>query len=155
MSGTMDTTARIQVAFFDVGGTLVGNSRDWIPEAQGTLDALREKGVRLGLISNTGDLSRPAILNLLPVDFDLGLFDDELILFSSEVNIAKPDPAIFQLAIMRAKVSARQCLFCTEEASHVLAAEQEGMHTITVRKPPNSDIGELVAKLTASGLLSG
>jgi HAD superfamily hydrolase (TIGR01509 family) len=149
----MSSESFIKVAFFDLGGTLVLSQRDWIPGAQETLAKLRDKRVRLGLISNTNDLLRPAILNLLPVDFDLGLFDDELIIFSSEVHVAKPDPEIFRLAIRRANVSPGECLFCTEELSHVLVAKQEGMNTITVRKPPDSDIRDLVAKLTSIGLL--
>jgi len=107
----------------------------------------------LGLISNTDDLSRPAIINLLPEDFDLGLFDEELVIFSSEVHVAKPSPEIFRLAIGRTDVSPSECLFCTEELSHVMAAKQEKMQTVIVRKPTDSDIGELVDKLTVLGLL--
>jgi putative hydrolase of the HAD superfamily len=149
----MNNTAFIKIAFFDLGDTLIGSNRDWIPGAQETLAGLREKHVRLGLISNTGDLSRSAIINLLPVDFDFNLFDERLIVFSSEVNFTKPGPEIFQLSIERAGVNPGQCLFCTEELSHATAARQENMQAFTVRRPPNSDIGELIDKLTASGLL--
>jgi len=149
----MGSIAFIKVAFFDLGETLVGNNKDWIPGAQETLAKLREKHVRLGVISNTDDLQRSAILDRLPKDFDLGIFEKELIIFSSEVHVAKPNPEIFRLAIQRAYVKASECFFCTEDPSHVRAAQNEGMRTITVRKPPNSDIRELVDNLTASGLL--
>src|SRR5215470_9601169 len=105
----MNDTTFIKVALFDLGGTLVGNNRNWIPGAQGTLVQLSEKQVRLGVLSNTGDLSRPAILALLPEDFDLGIFEEGLIIFSSEVHVAKPDPKIFQLAILRASVPPAEC----------------------------------------------
>ena len=151
----MSNTSFIKVAFFDLGETLVGNNKDWILGAHGTLAKLSEKQIRLGVISNTGDLSRPAILDLLPEDFDLGIFEEQLIIFSSEVHVAKPDPEIFRLAIQRSGVKSTECLFCTEELSHILVAQQAGMQTVIVRKPPNSDIGELIGMLVGRGLLPG
>lgn len=151
----MSNTSFIKVAFFDLGGTLVGNNKDWIPGAHETLAKLSEKQIRLGLISNTGDLLRPAILDLLPEDFDLGIFEEELIIFSSEVHVAKPDPEIFRLAIRRSGVKPTECLFCTEELSHILVAQQEGIQTVIVRKPPNSDIGELIGMLVSRSILPG
>ena len=139
----------IKVAFFDLGGTLVGGNRDWIPGAKETLYKIREKGIRIGLISNTKNLSRSEILAILPQDFDLNLFKNELVIFSSEVHIEKPDPKIFQLAIQRAAVKPGECLFCTEELAHITAAKQEGMQTALVKAPPNSDIGTLVERLTS------
>jgi HAD superfamily hydrolase (TIGR01509 family) len=151
----MSNTSFIKVAFFDLGGTLVGNNKDWIPGAHETLGKLSEKQIRLGVISNTADFLRPAILDLLPEDFDLGIFEEELIIFSSEVHVAKPDPEIFRLAIRRSGVKPAECLFCTEELSHILVAQQEGMQTVSVRKPPNSNIGELISMLVGRGLLPG
>src|SRR4051812_953356 len=92
---TVDGRKDISVAFFDLGGTLVGKNRDWIVGAPGTLTALRARDVRLGIISNTGTLLRPAILQLLPLDFEMGLFDQELLIFSSEVGTEKPNQSIF------------------------------------------------------------
>jgi len=151
----MSDTNFIKVAFFDLGGTLVANNRDWILGAQGTLARLSEKQVRLGVISNTGDLSRPAILDLLPEDLDLGIFEEGLIIFSSEVHVAKPDPEIFRLAIRQAGVQPAECLFCTEEPSHLLVARQEEMQTARVGTAPGGDIGELVGVLVSRGLLPG
>jgi len=149
----MHNTTFIKVAFFDLGGTLIGNNRDWIVGAQNTLVKLRAKHIRLGIISNTDKLSRPEILALLPPDFDMSLFERNLVLFSSEVKVKKPDPHIFLLAIERARVTASECLFCTEERDHITAANHVGMQTVKVRKLPNSDIGELSEKLTTAGML--
>jgi FMN phosphatase YigB (HAD superfamily) len=143
----------IKVVFFDLGGTLVGNNRDWIPGAQSTLTKLNEKQILLGLISNTGDLRRPAILDLLPEDFDISIFKEELVIFSSEVHVAKPDPAIFRLALQRVGIKPTECLFCTEELSHILVAQQEGMQTVSIRKPPESNIEELINILIDKCLL--
>ena len=150
----MNITASIKVVFFDLGGTLVGNKRDWIPGAQDTLCKIRHMGIRLGLISNTKDLSRPEILEILPKDFNMSLFENELVIFSSEVHVEKPDPQIFKLAIKRADVKPSECLFCTEELPHILAATQEGMQTSLLQKSSNSDIGNLVERLMPAGLFS-
>jgi len=151
----MNIISCIKVAFFDLGGTLVGNNRDWIPGAPDTLSKMHQRGIRLGLISNTKDLSRAEILELLPEDFDMTLFQNELVIFSSEVHVEKPNPQIFKLAVKQAGVKPTECLFCTEELPHILAAEQEGMQTALVQAPPNSDIGTLVERLTSQGLLIG
>lgn len=145
--------AFIKVAFFDLGGTLVGDKRDWIPGAKDTLSKMLQKGVRLGLISNTKNLSRPEILEILPKDFSMSLFENQLVIFSSEVHIEKPDPQIFKLAIMRAGVQPSECLFCTEELPHILVAKQEGMQTALLQAPPNSDVEKLTERLTSEGLL--
>src|SRR5262245_19039504 len=113
MSNTTNHTKIIKAAFFDLGDTLITGDREWVPGAQETLEQLCSKNVLLGIISNTGDLSRAAIENLLPADFDLSLFNQGLLIFSSEVHVTKPNPAIFRLAIQRAGLSPQECLFCT------------------------------------------
>ena len=149
----MHNSTFIRVAFFDLGGTLIGNNKDWISGAQNALAKLGAKQIRLGIISNTGNLSRPKILALLPTDFDMGLFESKLVVFSSEVHVEKPDPKIFLFAIKQASVKPGECLFCTEEIAHILAAQHVGMQTVRVQKPPHSDIGKIVEKLTAAGML--
>lgn len=149
----MNDTTFIKVAFFDLGGTLIGNNRDWIPGAQKTLARLSAKQVRLGIISNTGTLSRPEILELLPPDFNLGIFEEDLVIFSSEVDLKKPDPQIFRLAIKQAGVQAAKCLFCTEDPSHLQAAHDEKMEIALVGPAPGDDIGQLVDVLVSRGLL--
>jgi putative hydrolase of the HAD superfamily len=107
----------------------------------------------LGIISNTGKLSRSDILRPLPSEFERGLFDQDLVIFSSEVGVAKPDRGIFLLAIERAQIAPPECLFCTEEEAHISAARDVGIQTMKVREPPSSDIGELVDRLIARGML--
>jgi HAD superfamily hydrolase (TIGR01509 family) len=135
----------IRVIFFDLGDTLVTTRpRAWLPGAQALLKSLRQAGFRLGIISNTGNLAtRDAILEVLPADFDLAVFEEQLVLFSSEVKKEKPDPLIFEKAVARAAVPANQCLFVTENIVDTLMAQHVGMRTIRVQTDPNSDLAEL------------
>lgn len=137
-----------KVLFFDLGDTLITANRQWVPDAKGTLTQLRDKGFRLGLISNTGNLSRAQLVaQILPPDFDLNLFEAGLVIFSSEVHLEKPDPRIFRKALQQAHVPAKESLFCTEELRHSLVAQLLGMRTIRLQKPPLSEIANLAAEL--------
>lgn len=143
----------IEVIFFDLGDTLATANRKWIPGAKSLLFFLKQKGARLGIISNTGDLARSQILDLLPPDFDLQIFDSELLMFSSEVGAEKPNPQIFNLALSKSGIDAGNCLFCTESLMDTLVAQQVGFKTVRLRPPPSTDIAGLGAGLVDSGLL--
>lgn len=67
------------------------------PHVGATLAALKRSGYRIGLISNTG---RTWGRFLRPIQDDLGVgkyFDDRL--FSDELGVRKPEPAIFETAL--------------------------------------------------------
>ena len=100
----------IKVIFFDIGNTLV-SKKQWLPGAQEFVRAVKEKKIRVGLISNTGDLTRDKLQQLLPEDFDFGTFEDGLILLSSEIGIEKPSLGIFSLAVQHADVSPWETMF--------------------------------------------
>src|SRR5262245_8270264 len=141
-------SASISAIFFDLGDTLVnGNSTTtWLPGAKATLSALKSKGFRLGIISNTANLSRAQLLTILPVDLDFNLFESELILFSSEVGVEKPKPRIFTLAVTKAAVAAASCLFITEDIIDTLVAQHVGMRAIRV-KTGSDDLAKLPATI--------
>lgn len=128
--------------------------KHWLPGAKSVLSQLHDRGLRLGLITNTGNLTRAQFLKLLPADFNLDLFAAELVILSSEVHIEKPDPMIFKLALQRAAAEATACLFCTEDLLHTLVAQSVGMRAARLQAPPQSDIGTLVEHLTKAGLLA-
>ncbi len=132
-----------EVVFFDLGNTLVVSGQGWLPDAQEAVAELHGLGVRLGIISNTGNLTRAQLLALLPPDFPVNLFEPNLIILSSEVQIEKPKVAIFDLAIQKSAVKPSSCLFCTETLLDTLAAQTAGMHAARFQPPPNSDIGDL------------
>ena len=131
----------LQVIYFDLGATLVTSPRQWLPGAKALVASLKSKGVRLGIISNTGDLStRAQILDILPTDFDVNMFESALVLFSSELNLEKPDREIFVRAVSAAGVPATQCLYCSEDIVETLVAQDVGMRAIRIQSTPNSDL---------------
>jgi len=124
----------IEVVFFDIGDTLVSKKR-WLPGAQDFVRALKEKKIRVGLISNTGNLNREKVQNLLPDDFNFAVFEDGLTLLSSEVGIEKPNLGIFSLAIQHAGVSPWQTMFVGESLTESLAAQRAGMQSARITNP--------------------
>ncbi|MCF2526342.1 HAD-IA family hydrolase [Yinghuangia soli] len=82
----------------------------------------REHGIKTAVLSNS--------LGREPYDpyagFDLhGTFD--AVILSAEHGIRKPDPAIFQLALDRIGVPARECLFVDDSEDNLAAAHKIGM----------------------------
>ena len=127
--------------FFDLGLTLVGaDSTQWNEGAQALLAQLRAANIRLGVISNTGDLTRDQLTNRLPDTFDWNVFEATLILLSSEIGIRKPKIGIFQLAVERAGVPATQCLYCSDDLLETLAAQRVGMNAARLTPPPATEL---------------
>ena len=81
------------------------------------------------------------------------MFEPQLIILSSEVRIEKPDPRIFQLAVQKTRLPARECLFCTEDLLDTLVAQKVGMCVARVQEPPANDVKGLVARLVTAGFL--
>ncbi len=148
------TLPPVEVIFFDIGDTLVGEQdSQWLPGAKEALAALKAGHLRLGVISNTGGFTRTQLAARLPTDFDWAVFEPGLIVLSSEVGVSKPSPDIFQKAVDRAGVEAARCLFCTEDLLHTLVAQAVGLRAARVEMPPRSDVAALLGALSGSGLL--
>src|SRR5262245_52475740 len=114
--------------FFDIGDTLAVPS----PTAQGVLKltalpfipevlkSIRKKwgqaggGIRLGLMSNTGNETRDTMLKLLTDAGLLSFFDPALLLFSSVEGMDKTQKAFFSLGADCAGLPASQCVFVGE-----------------------------------------
>ena len=105
----------------------------WAPARQladtthALLETLRERGLKVGLVSNAFD--PPALLHR-----DLALLGVaerlDLALFSSEVGRRKPDPAIFERAVAELGVRADRTLFVGDTlATDIAGAAALGMHT--------------------------
>jgi len=94
----------------------------------GLLDALRDRGLRLGLVSNAfdpprllhGDLERMGVGRRLDVA-----------VFSSEVGLRKPHPAIFERALAALGVEPERALFVGDRLyEDVRGAGELGMTTV-------------------------
>ena len=125
----------VRTIFFDIGDTLlVRKNRKfvWLPAALETVEILKSNGMPLGLISNTVPSdTRQSLAAVFPAGF-FDLFDDHLILLSSEVKIEKPSLGIFFHALKQAGVTAGHCLFVTENLGHTFAAQRAGMKALRV-----------------------
>jgi len=104
----------------------------------GTLEALREMGsagYRKALVSNASANARPLLSHL-----GLDILFDELII-SCEAGIAKPDPAIYRLALSKLGLAADECLFVGDGACQELdGARQAVMGTVRIVQEPQSKL---------------
>jgi putative hydrolase of the HAD superfamily len=120
----------------DKNGDLVRRVNDWFyqprwyrlyPETRETLRALKNRGYRLGIISNNNDDLHKQ-LNML----ELSEYFDS-ITYSQEAGANKPDPTIFQLALKRAECSPNQALHVGDSyEKDVLGARKIGLIPILV-----------------------
>lgn len=94
------------------------------PQTLEAIRRVRESGRKTALLSNSdSEIVEP--YSGCPL---CGIFDEEI--FSHEVGLAKPDPAIFHLAAGRLGVAPGECLFIGDGANFELqGAEDAGMKT--------------------------
>jgi len=89
---------------------------------------LRRRGLHTHLLSNTNDLHWEEIKRRCFSEDGYtcaDLFDHVLV--SHEVHLAKPDPAIYRLAVELTGSPANQCLFIDDAQVNVEAARREGL----------------------------
>ncbi len=100
------------------------------PDAMSTLTAIRSRGLRTGLISDcTHEL--PAFLPRLPM---APLLDARV--FSVELGVCKPEPAIYLAACDRLGVEPSECLYVGDGGSRELTgAAAVGMTAVRLAAP--------------------
>ncbi len=110
-----------------------------IERAAETLARLRAVGLRLALISNT--LRTPGrVLRHIMADMGLAQPFDTLI-FSDEVGLAKPNPAIFQMALERLGASAEEAMHVGDDlVLDLLGAHNAGMRACIIRDERPADL---------------
>jgi len=92
-----------------------------------TLTQLKEKGIKIGLISNCS----PDTPETWGKTAFVMLFD--ITVFSSSVGLKKPDPRIYQLALNRLQLNAEECVYVGDGDSNELTGAQEmGMHPVMI-----------------------
>ncbi len=98
--------------------------RHWalFPDVLPTLDALRAAGVTMGVVSDWGHGLESILLEL-----ELGDYFAFLVV-SSRLGIAKPDPGVFDLALSRIGVPAREAIYIGDTyLKDVLGARAAGL----------------------------
>ena len=93
-----------------------------LPDTVALMDDLQAAGHRLFFLSN---MPAPYAAHLSRTHDFLRGFEDGL--FSCDVRMIKPDPAIFRLALERFDVSARQTLFIDDHLGNIEAANRLGL----------------------------
>jgi putative hydrolase of the HAD superfamily len=116
---------------------LIRARRDWTleslvprPDAIPTLEELRRRGHRLGMISACSQ-DVPDVWEQTPF---AGFFDSTV--YSCSVGVSKPDPRIYELCAEELKVKPASCLFVGDGANDELpGAERAGMTALQLRAP--------------------
>jgi leucyl aminopeptidase len=150
LSRRRNMSASVQAVFFDLGDTLgsavLGGHPpllvdfDVFPFVPGVLADLKSRGLRLGVISNTGDEKGPAINAVLAPKNILPFFDAALLVYSGDeppiidstshvpVPVNKSTPEIFRRAARRAGLGGtpERCLFVGEDAHEREVASSAG-----------------------------
>jgi putative hydrolase of the HAD superfamily len=101
------------------------------PGALETLTALRELGLATALVSNAGMTTAPN-LRLLMRHYGIEALFDALV-FSDDLQLAKPDPRIFHAAAMELRVEAADCAFVGDNPHNDVAGSlAAGMFAVQI-----------------------
>lgn len=132
----MDGNSGIAAVFFDLGDTLgsavVGGepprltSFEVFPFVPAILADLYSRGLRLGVISNTGNERGPAINAILASTGLLDRLDPALLVYSADEGVTKASPEIFDRAASRTGQPPERCLFVGENAAERGVAASAG-----------------------------
>jgi len=113
------------------------------PGAVETLHELRERGLRVGLITVCSE-DVPEIWDETPFP---GLFDSTV--FSCAVGLRKPDPRIYRLACEELRVEPAEAVFVGDGANDELAgAERVGMRAVLIHREGEEPLWEEVRDWT-------
>jgi putative hydrolase of the HAD superfamily len=98
------------------------------PDTRETLADLRDRGYRMGLVSNCfGNEAH------WPAEFELDCCFDAMVL-SCKVGMVKPEPGIYRLAAERLGVSPKECAFVDDVPSYVAGAMAAGMAGVRINR---------------------
>jgi putative hydrolase of the HAD superfamily len=109
------------------------------------LRSLRQRGLRLALLTNNVREWEPLWRPKLPVD---ELF--EVVVDSAFVGLRKPDPAIYRLTLERLGLPAEACLFVDDTEANIATARQLGMQAVWFRSTAQA-IAEIEVALDGAG----
>ncbi len=106
------------------------------PETVATLEKLKMRGVRMGVVCNT---TNPGFMkDYESVSFGLDRYF-EFAIYSSEVPFRKPHPSIFSLAVARLGLEVREILFVGDDLqADIKGAQGAGISTAWVNRERKS-----------------
>ncbi|MDF1754402.1 MAG: HAD family hydrolase [Verrucomicrobiales bacterium] len=115
------------------------------PVVTGVLEALRDDGIALAVLSNGGGKLQRAKMQAAGID---SFFTPSRILISGELGVAKPDARAFQLVCERLGRPAGEILFVGDHPEiDIAGAAAYGMQTCLITHHPG-DLTELCAATT-------
>lgn len=115
------------MVLFDYGRVLNGPLPH--PKVRRLAKALREQGIKTGILSNT-IFAVPWVLRLAG-----GYRGFEPIVLSSQEKVAKPDAKIYQIAIERSGVKPQEILFIDNRQENITAAKNLGIKVVLAKSP--------------------
>ena len=119
------------------------------PETHSVLASLKERGYKLGLISNNLDGMIQSQMKTLGIS---GYFD--AVTFSQEAGVEKPDPAIFKLALKRTGSVPEECVHVGDNYDQdVIGARSVGIAPILIDRKRTSSSSECLRIASLSELL--
>jgi len=109
-----------------------------LPYALDTLARLRKRGLKIGLLSNCS-VDVPEVWGGTPFGARL-----DVVVFSCQVGLNKPDPRIYRLVAERLGVRPENCLYVGDGSSQELSgALAVGMHPVLIRNTDYDTSGEM------------
>lgn len=119
--------------------------RTWLtvnPRMVAWQEQLRQRGLKRAILSNMGDAVHTA---LIAGHAWISSFD--VLVWSYELGVIKPDPAIYRHALGKLNLPPEETLFLDDRAENTAAARALGMNAITF-----STVDKLREDLVAAGL---
>lgn len=107
------------------GVNRIGDCGSVYPYVHTWIQTLKSHGLRVLFLSNYTDLLRqthPELLSFIPL-MDGGIF-------SCDVHLVKPDPAIYEKLCQEYNLIPGECLFIDDNVANIQAARDFGLHAI-------------------------
>jgi epoxide hydrolase-like predicted phosphatase len=111
------------------------------------LAALKHKGLKVGLLSNT---EMPAVDFFREQHYEV--FDQTV--FSCVEGVVKPERGIYEIALERLEVRASECIFVDDRKDFIAGARRVGLITILFQSPQQVE-GEVRSYLDAEKIKDG
>ena len=128
------------IAPAQIDGLIAADIAIWMranPVMMEWVHALKNHGMKIAVLSNM-----PIEISTHMRQYAPWFRDFDYVCFSAEVQLAKPEPAIFQACMKVVRARPEECLFIDDRAENVEAARALGMHAVEF-----VSVDELVADL--------